>query len=285
MEESEGLAGAVVDRHPCDQVVVAELEELDAEVADQAPGGELVGGGEGGNVAPDVPAGLGGAGGGLVRPCCGGHAPSLRSSDGWCQAGKHLTCRGWADVRSPRVAGGTCSVCWRRTGVWDPTCSPTSSRLRRTPEPAARWPSTSGRPPLHRRRRSARPWRDELERIAAACSIDPGPVPGEARSRRPGRRSHFGCPRWSCGSHLARVTRASLILIDPLPPYVWFQDVVDFAEGVRDFEPRLRTCAGRSQTQVAGGTSPNSVSRTGDTMMELSMAARRGRRCRGRGRW
>lgn len=40
-----------------------------------------------------------------------------------------------------------------------------------------------------------------------------------------------------------------------------------------------------SQTQVAGGTSPNSVSRTGDTMMELSMAARRGRRCRGRGRW
>ena len=34
-------------------------------------------------------------------------------------------------------------------------------------------------------------------------------MPGEARSRRPGCRSHFGCPRWSCGSHLACVARAS----------------------------------------------------------------------------
>ena len=34
-------------------------------------------------------------------------------------------------------------------------------------------------------------------------SLTSGPVPGEARSRRPGCRSHFGCPRWSCGSHLA----------------------------------------------------------------------------------
>ena len=27
-----------------------------------------------------------------------------------------------------------------------------------------------------------------------------------------------------------------LILIDPLPPYVWFQDMADFAEGVSDLE-------------------------------------------------
>ena len=33
--------------------------------------------------------------------------------------------------------------------------------------------------------------------------------PGEARSRRRARRSHFGCPRWSCGSHLACAGRAS----------------------------------------------------------------------------
>ena len=33
-------------------------------------------------------------------------------------------------------------------------------------------------------------------RSSATCSIDPGPVPGEARSRRPGCRSHIGCPRW-----------------------------------------------------------------------------------------
>ena len=46
-------------------------------------------------------------------------------------------------------------------------------------------------------------------RSSATCSIDPGPVPGEARSRRPGCRSHIGCPRWSCGSHLACVARAS----------------------------------------------------------------------------
>lgn len=39
VEDSDGLAGAVVDRHPCDQVVLPDLDELDAEMADQAPAG------------------------------------------------------------------------------------------------------------------------------------------------------------------------------------------------------------------------------------------------------
>ena len=35
-------------------------------------------------------------------------------------------------------------------------------------------------------------------------------VPGGVLSRRPACRSHIGCPRWSCGSHLACAGRASL---------------------------------------------------------------------------
>jgi len=45
--------------------------------------------------------------------------------------------------------------------------------------------------------------------ISAACFIAGKADPGEARSRRPARRSHFGCPRKSCGSHLACAGRAS----------------------------------------------------------------------------
>ena len=50
--------------------------------------------------------------------------------------------------------------------------------------------------------------RSSNARYSATCSLALGPVPGEARSRRPVRRSHFGCPRWSCGSHLACADRA-----------------------------------------------------------------------------
>jgi len=46
-------------------------------------------------------------------------------------------------------------------------------------------------------------------RSSAACCIASRTDPGEARSRRPARRSHFGCPGWSCGSHLACAGRAS----------------------------------------------------------------------------
>jgi hypothetical protein len=47
-------------------------------------------------------------------------------------------------------------------------------------------------------------------RSSAACFIVPRAGPGEAWSRRPARRSLIGCPRWSCGSHLACAGRASL---------------------------------------------------------------------------
>jgi hypothetical protein len=45
---------------------------------------------------------------------------------------------------------------------------------------------------------------------AATCLLAAGPVPGKARSRRPVCRSLCGCPRMSCGSHLACAGRASL---------------------------------------------------------------------------
>jgi hypothetical protein len=46
------------------------------------------------------------------------------------------------------------------------------------------------------------PSRTPNVRSSAACFIDAWPVPGEARSRRSGCRSHIGCSPW-CGSHLA----------------------------------------------------------------------------------
>jgi hypothetical protein len=36
------------------------------------------------------------------------------------------------------------------------------------------------------------------------------------------------------GQNAVELDELDLILIDPLPPYVWFQDMVDFAEGISD---------------------------------------------------
>jgi hypothetical protein len=38
------------------------------------------------------------------------------------------------------------------------------------------------------------------------------------------------------GENPVELDELDLIPIDPLPPYVWFQDMADFAEGVSDFE-------------------------------------------------
>ena len=55
------------------------------------------------------------------------------------------------------------------------------------------------------------PWHHEVENSrtwSLLVSLTYGPVPGEARSRRPGCRSHIGCSPW-CGSHLACAVRTS----------------------------------------------------------------------------
>jgi hypothetical protein len=36
------------------------------------------------------------------------------------------------------------------------------------------------------------------------------------------------------GENPVEIDELDLILIDPLPPYVWYQDMVDFAEGISD---------------------------------------------------
>ncbi|GAA4406337.1 hypothetical protein GCM10023168_21030 [Fodinibacter luteus] len=36
------------------------------------------------------------------------------------------------------------------------------------------------------------------------------------------------------GENPVELDELDLILIDPLPPYVWYQDMVDFAEGISD---------------------------------------------------
>jgi hypothetical protein len=43
--------------------------------------------------------------------------------------------------------------------------------------------------------------------IRLLVSLALGPVPGEARSRCPVRRSQIGCPRSACGSHMACADR------------------------------------------------------------------------------
>ena len=49
------------------------------------------------------------------------------------------------------------------------------------------------------------------------------------------------------GENPVELDELDLILIDPLPSYVWYQDMVDFAEGISD-----RT-AGESPQPHAGG--------------------------------
>lgn len=49
------------------------------------------------------------------------------------------------------------------------------------------------------------------------------------------------------GTNAVELDELDLILIDPLPPYVWFQDMADFAEGVSDLE------SGRDLTQALQG--------------------------------
>lgn len=49
------------------------------------------------------------------------------------------------------------------------------------------------------------------------------------------------------GEHPVDLDELDLILIDPLPSYVWYQDMVDFAEGISD------RAAGRSLSQSLTG--------------------------------
>ena len=49
------------------------------------------------------------------------------------------------------------------------------------------------------------------------------------------------------GQNPVELDELDLILIDPLPPYVWFQDMADFAEGVSNID------AGRDLTQSLKG--------------------------------
>ena len=50
------------------------------------------------------------------------------------------------------------------------------------------------------------------------------------------------------GENPVDLDELDLILIDPLPPYVWYQDMVDFADGLsdRDTGQRLSRSVGRS---------------------------------------
>jgi hypothetical protein len=49
------------------------------------------------------------------------------------------------------------------------------------------------------------------------------------------------------GEHPVDLDELDLILIDPLPPYVWYQDMVDFAEGTGD------RAAGRDLSRALDG--------------------------------
>ena len=61
------------------------------------------------------------------------------------------------------------------------------------------------------------------------------------------------------GENAVELDQLDLIVIDPLPPYVWFQDMADFAQGVSDLE------AGRHLTQSLQGRGRSGDSRTSST--------------------
>ena len=64
------------------------------------------------------------------------------------------------------------------------------------------------------------------------------------------------------GEHPVEIDELDLIVLDPLPPYVWYQDMVDFADGISDrgAGERLRRCleegepSGASRTRSTRGT-------------------------------
>ncbi len=51
------------------------------------------------------------------------------------------------------------------------------------------------------------------------------------------------------GEHPVELDELDLIAIDPLPPYVWFQDMADFADGITDHD---RPTAGRVIARTRG---------------------------------
>jgi hypothetical protein len=86
--------------------------------------------------------------------------------------------------------------------------------------------------------------------------MGPGRPPGEVSSRRPVCRSHIGCPRWSCGSHLACAGRASLSGLERLK------------RGLRSSKQRAlhaRT-AGQTADRVVVGMDPRKRSVTIEVM-------------------
>lgn len=61
------------------------------------------------------------------------------------------------------------------------------------------------------------------------------------------------------GERPVDIDELDLILIDPLPPYVWFQDMADFADGISD------RAAGGRLTESLQGRVPSGGSRTRST--------------------
>lgn len=70
---------------------------------------------------------------------------------------------------------------------------------------------------------------------------------------------------WTSGTGIDGETRVEideldLILIDPLPSYVWYQDMVDFAEGISD-----RAAGRRLSASLQGKGASASGTRCTDT--------------------
>ncbi|USQ74879.1 hypothetical protein [Ornithinimicrobium cryptoxanthini] len=56
------------------------------------------------------------------------------------------------------------------------------------------------------------------------------------------------------GENQVELDELDLILIDPLPPYVWYQDMVDFSDGIRD-RSAGSACAARWRARAHSGAS------------------------------
>ena len=75
-----------------------------------------------------------------------------------------------------------------------------------------------------------------MEEIATALADQPDYEHRWLIDPRTGQVAFWTSDTGVDGGTAVELDQVDLIVIDRLPPYVWFQDMADFAEGVNDLE-------------------------------------------------
>ena len=89
--------------------------------------------------------------------------------------------------------------------------------------------------------------RSDVDEIATALADQTGYEHRSLLDPRTGHVSLWTSDTGIDGENPVEIDELDLILVEPLPPYVWFQDMADLADGLSD------TAAGRRLTQSLQG--------------------------------